>query len=113
MPAVDNSADLYVHAAEYEAEGIGCLEALACGVVPVINDAPKSATKYYAIDEKSLFKCNDSDDLAAKIDWWIEHPEIKAEYSEKYARMSDEKFRRSVCMKRMEEMLSETAAIKK
>ena len=113
MPAVDNSADLYVHAAEYEAEGIGCLEALACGVVPVINDAPKSATKFYAIDEKSLFKCNDSDDLAAKIDWWIEHPEIKAEYSEKYARMSDEKFRRSVCMKRMEEMLSETAAIKK
>lgn len=113
MPAVDNSADLYVHAAEYEAEGIGCLEALACGIVPVINDSPKSATKFYALDDKSLFKFNDPCDLARKIDWWIEHPEIKAEYSRKYATMSEEKFRRSVCMQKMEEMLSLTAAIKK
>ena len=113
MVTVDNSADLYVHAAEYEAEGIGCLEALACGIVPIISDSPKSATKYYALDEKSLFKCNDAKDLAEKIDWWIEHPKEKEEYSAKYAEISREKFDHSACMQAMEDMLLKTASIKK
>lgn len=113
MVELDRSADLYVHAAEYEAEGIGCLEAIACGTVPIINNAPKSATRFYAIDEKSLFNANDSDDLAKKIDWWIEHPEERKEYGKKYAAMAREKFDRGVCMKQMEQMLIETAAIKK
>lgn len=113
MVNVDNSADLYVHAAEYEAEGIGCLEALACGVVPIISDSPKSATKYYALNEKSLFKCNDAKDLAAKIDWWIEHPKEKEEYSAKYAEISKEKFDHAACMQAMEDMLLKTASVKK
>ena len=113
MVNVDNSADLYVHAAEYEAEGIGCLEALACGVVPIISDSPKSATKFYALDAKSLFKCNDARDLAEKIDWWIDHPKEKAEYSAKYAEISKEKFDHSACMQAMEDMLLKTASIKK
>lgn len=113
MVELDRKADLYVHAAEYEAEGIGCLEAIACGTVPVINNAPKSATRFYALDDKSLFDYNDSDDLARKIDWWIEHPEVKKEYEKKYAAMAREKFDRGVCMKKMERMLIETAAIKK
>lgn len=113
MVELDRSADLYVHAAEYEAEGIGCLEAIACGTVPIINNAPKSATRFYAIDERSLFDYNDADDLAKKIDWWIEHPEKRREYEKKYAAMAREKFDRGVCMKKMEQMLIETAAIKK
>lgn len=113
MVEVDNSADLYVHAAEYEAEGIGCLEALACGIVPIIADSEKSATKYYALDEKSLFKCNDAKNLAEKIDWWIDHPKEKAEYSARYAEVSREKFDHSACMQAMEDMLIETASIKK
>lgn len=113
MVELDRSADLYVHAAEYEAEGIGCLEAIACGTVPIINNAPKSATRFYAIDEKSLFDYNDAEDLAKKIDWWIEHPEKRREYEKKYAAMAREKFDRGVCMKKTEQMLIETAAIKK
>ncbi len=113
MVELDRKADLYVHAAEYEAEGIGCLEAIACGTVPVINNAPKSATRFYALDDKSLFDYNDSDDLARKIDWWIEHPEVKKEYEKKYAAMAREKFDRGVCMKKMEKIIIETAAIKK
>ncbi len=35
-----NLADLYVHPAEIEIEAIACLEALACGKVPVISDSP-------------------------------------------------------------------------
>lgn len=86
---------------------------LACGVVPIISDSPKSATKYYAPDEKSLFKCNDAKDLAAKIDWWIEHPKEKEEYSAKYAKISKEKFDHAACMQAMEDMLLKTASVKK
>ena len=108
MVHVNRSADLYVHAAEYEAEGIGCLEALATGVVPVICNSKKSATRFYAIDEKSLFTPGRPKELAAKIDWWIDHPEEKAEYSEKYAEMAREKFDHIACMQAMERMMEKT-----
>ena len=49
-------ADLYCHPAEVEIESIACLEAIACGLVPVIANSPKSAAKAFALDEKSLFK---------------------------------------------------------
>ena len=41
--------------------------------------APKSATPQFAIDERSLFAASDSQDLANKIDYWIEHPEPRAQ----------------------------------
>ena len=63
-------ADLYCHPAEVEIESIACLEAIACGLVPVIANSPKSAAKSFALDEKSLFKNKDPEDMAAKIDYW-------------------------------------------
>lgn len=53
-------ADLYCHPAEVEIESIACLEAIACGLVPVIADSPKSAAKAFALDDKSLFKNKDA-----------------------------------------------------
>jgi glycosyltransferase involved in cell wall biosynthesis len=108
MVNVINSAYIYVHAAEIETEGIGCLEAIVCGVVPLISDSRKSATKYYAIDDKSLFRYNSPKDLAKKIDWWIEHPEIKDEYSKKYLKLADNNFNLNSCMEKMENMLLKT-----
>ena len=79
-----NFCDLYCHPAEVEIEAIACLEAISCGLVPVIANSSKCATKNFAIDERSLFNVNDSTDLARKIDYFIEHPEEKAELSKKY-----------------------------
>lgn len=104
-----NSAYLYVHAAEIEAEGISCLEAIACGLVPIICDSDRCATKSYALTDKSLFKNRDPHDLAEKIDWWIEHPDVRDEYSVKYANFAMDDLRQSECMKKMEDMLIETA----
>ena len=77
--------DLYVHASNVESEALACMEAFASGLVPVIADAPKSATRYFALDERSLFKAEDPRDLAAKIDWWIEHPDERREMGMRYA----------------------------
>ncbi len=104
-----NASDLYVHAANVEAEGIGCLEAMACGVVPVMCDSPKSATKDYALCPQSLFKNGSAADLAAKIDWWIEHADEREEWSGKYAAFSAENFSQTECMRKMERMFVETA----
>ncbi len=79
-----NECDLYVHAAEAEIEAIACIEAFASGLVPVIANAAMSATKQFALDERSLFKNKSSKDLADKIDYWIEHEDEKARMSEKY-----------------------------
>ncbi len=98
-----NSCDLYVHPAEIEIEAIACLEAIACGLVPVISDSSRSATKAFALTDNNLFKCNDPDDLANKIDYWIEHPQEKRRCRDEYLGFS-EKFSFESCMDKMERM---------
>lgn len=101
-----NSCDLYVHPAEIEIEAISCLEAISCGLVPIINNSPRSATKAFALDEKNLFNFNDPKDLANKIDYWIEHPEEKALRSKEYLGFADN-FDHQRCMEEMRKMLEE------
>lgn len=78
-------ADLYVHPADAEIEAVACLEAIACGLVPVIADSPRSAASQFALDERSLFPTNKRVALTRAIDWWIEHPEERAAMSPRYA----------------------------
>lgn len=99
-------SDLYVHPADVEIEAISCLEALACGLVPIISNSPASATKQFALDEKSLFENGCSVDLAKKIDYWIEHSDEKNEYSKKYAEYA-QKFNIHNCIRKVEEMFNE------
>ena len=103
---VINYADLYVHSAEVELEGIACLEAIACGKMTIVSDSKQSATKEFAIDEKCIFKNRNPKDLARVIDYWIEHPEEKKEYEKKYLEGATI-YNQDDCMKRMEEMLFE------
>lgn len=93
-----------------EIESIACLEAIACGLVPVIADSPKSAAKAFALDEKSLFKNKDPEDMAAKIDYWVEHPAERANYSRKYLE-SGTQFEQQSCMRQMERMLFDAVAL--
>lgn len=70
-----NIADLYIHPADIEVEGMSCIEAIACGCVPIVSNSPKSATPSFTVSDKSIFKAGDYKDLANKIDWWLDHPE--------------------------------------
>lgn len=101
---VINSSDLYVHPAEIEIEAISCLEAITCGVVPIISDSPRSATNRFALSDQNLFKNNDPKDLARKIDYWIEHPNEKMECSNNYIGYTM-KFNQTDCMIKMRNML--------
>ncbi len=70
-----NFADLYIHPADIEVEGMTCLEACACGCVPIVSDSKKSATKQFVTNEQSIFKHGNAKDLAKKIDWWLDNPQ--------------------------------------
>lgn len=103
-----NLSDLYVHTSAVEIEAISCLEALSCGIVPLINDSKDSATRYFALHEDNLFDYNDCRDLAKKIDYWYEHPEEKKARAAEYEKFTG-RFNFSRCMDEMETMIEETA----
>lgn len=97
-------ADLYVHTAEIEIESVACLEAICGGLLPIIADSPRSATRYFALTQNNLFRYDSPQELSEKIDYWIEHEEEKRICLEKYLDFS-QKFALDECMKQMEEML--------
>ena len=94
-----------VHPAEIEIEAISCLEAITCGLVPVIADSPRSATRFFALGEDNLFRHGDPMSLAGKIDFWIEHPEDAPDNWNPVTKEFDQ----DACMDGMEEMLRDAA----
>ena len=78
-------ADLAVHCAYVEVEGMSITEALQQAVVPVIATARYSGTATYALDDRSRFPEGDAKALAQKIDYWFDHPQERWEMGFKYA----------------------------
>lgn len=98
-----NYSDLYVHASDIESEAIACIEAISCGKTAVISDSPRSATKAFALTDKNLFKAGDYLDLAKKIDYFIENPDVLTEQNALYEKYA-ESFRIESAMDEMEKM---------
>ena len=77
-------ADLYVHCANVEVEGMGCMEAFAAGTVPVIADSALSSTSAYALSGQNRYKAGNVQELTRKIDYWFEHradlPKVGEDY---------------------------------
>ena len=97
-------SDLYCHTSYAEIEAISCLEALACGCVPIISDSKESATSKFSLCEESTYHFPSPKSLAKKIDYWFEHPEEKKIWSKKYAEFG-KTFNYDDCMAEMERMI--------
>lgn len=108
---VINYSDMYVHTAEAELEGIACLEAICCGKLTIVSNSRLSATKGFAVDDRCVYKNRNPKDLARVIDYFIDHPEAKAECEEKYIN-SAICYDQEDCMKRMEQMMLDTYTTK-
>lgn len=72
MAQASREADLYVHAARIEVEGLGALEVLRHGVVPVLARGPLTATSQFALSEESVFEAGNPRLLARAIDAWVD-----------------------------------------
>ena len=68
-----------------EVEGLSCVEAIKEGLVPIIAKGPVTAAWQFALDERSIFPESDAKALAARIDWWIEHPQERIQMGGRYA----------------------------
>jgi glycosyltransferase involved in cell wall biosynthesis len=79
-------ADLAVHCAFVEVEGMSITEALQQAVVPVIATARYSGTATYALDERSTYPAGDAKALAERIDYWFDHPQERWEMGFQYAK---------------------------
>lgn len=101
-----NYSDVYVHASDYEIEGISCIEAFACGAVPVISDSPLSATSGFCLDPRLLFKHGQYKSLKHRINFLIENPEYKKKLSIAYAE-SAKNFALPLMVDKMEKMFEE------
>lgn len=106
LKEIYNYADFYIHASDAEIEGLACMEAFACGLIPLISNSKKSATSQFALNENCIFKRGSSKDLARKLDYMIEHPEELKELRKQYAE-SAEKYRIDKCIDQIEEMFKE------
>ena len=60
------------------------MEAIQIGIVPIIAEGKHTATSQFALSEMSKFKERDPKDLAAKIDYWLEHPQERKAEANKY-----------------------------
>lgn len=87
---------------------MSCMEAFACGRVPVIADSPLSATPQFALDGRSLFRPGDPDSLAERIDYWIEHPRERLAMEPAYAE-SARQYSIEACVSRFEAFTAEAA----
>lgn len=104
--------DLYVHPADVEIEAISCIEAFSSGLVPIISNSDKSATGGFALDKRSLFVPGNAQNLASKIDYWIEHPEERKKMEIKYSEHGKQ-YALSHCAAMMEQMFCEAIEEKK
>ena len=100
---------LYVHTSDAEIEAISCIEAIACGNVPIISNSDKSATPQFALDDRSLFEAGNSDDLAKKIDNWLSNKQELEKMRKIYAESAN-KYRIENSMKKIEEMFEDEIA---
>ena len=98
--------DLYVHASDMESEAISCIEAFATGLVPVIANSELSATRQFALDDRSLFMLGNPKDLARAIDYWLDNPKERENMEKTYVKAA-KKYSLSISVRKFEEMLNE------
>ena len=92
-------------------EGLSALDAIQQAVVPIIAEAPLSATSQFALDSRSLFPAGNPKALAERIDWWLDHPDELNEMRWKYA-ASVEQYRIDKSIAALIDMFHEACACK-
>ena len=102
-----NYTDLYCHCSYADLEAISCLEAISVGITPVLSDSPLSAVSGFALDKRNVYHHDDPKDLAAHIDYWLDHPKERKENSNLYAGLAS-KYALEDMMVKMEAMFLET-----
>ena len=90
LKAIYRQADLYIHCAILEVEGMSCMEAVQTGLVPVIAEAKLTATPQFALSSESIFHAGNAKELAERIDYWLSDDNRRRAEAERYIGMGSE-----------------------
>jgi glycosyltransferase involved in cell wall biosynthesis len=86
LPAIYNSADIYILASRWEGMAITTLEAMACGVMPVLSDHPSFRLTTNEGKYGLHFPSGDDDALERCLTWLIENPIQRKEIANRAAK---------------------------
>ena len=90
-------ADLCIHCATIEVEGLSIMEAMQQGAVPIIAEGRFSGTSQFALDRRCVFPSQNPEALAGRIDYWLSVPDERWKTGLQYAAsMEQYDIRRSV-----------------
>ena len=78
------NADLFVHCADIEVEGMSCMETIRNGLVPVIAEGKHTACSQFARSKESVYPCGDAKALAERIDYWLSDDTRRKTEAKKY-----------------------------
>ena len=79
-------ADLAIHCATIEVEGLSIMEAMQQAVVPIIAEGRTSGASQFALDRRSVFPEKNPEALAHRIDYWLSHPQERWAMGQRYAK---------------------------
>lgn len=106
LAEIEVNADLFVHCAVVEVEGMSCMEAVQSGLVPVIAESKYSAASEFTLNPQSRFEAGNAEELAERIDYWLEDKERREEESRKYPSFMKE-YDISISIQKLEAMFQE------
>lgn len=110
MPGLLRSQDLLVHASVVDIESLSVMEGIGSGVVPIIARSGLSAASQFALTDQSLFEARNAQQLADRIDWWLDHPMELVSWERKYARFAAQRYSVEFSVRQFIEMERESIA---
>lgn len=84
------NADLFVHCADIEVEGMSCMEMVRNGLVPVIAEGKYTACSQFALSRNSIYPCGNAEALASRIDYWLDNDMRRYHEAQKYLSFTEE-----------------------
>ena len=92
IPELLNKLDLFIYSSNQETFCLSVVEAMMSGTPVIVNDLPVFQEITDNGNYAQLYKTKDADDLAEKIEYFIRHPEARAELGERGRQYALENF---------------------
>jgi glycosyltransferase involved in cell wall biosynthesis len=107
LPRYLSSADIYVSSSLSDGTSNSLLEAMACGLAPIVTDIPANRAWISDGENGFLFPTRDHETLASKIIHLLKNDETRANFGKRSQDIVQQKARQQAEMKKLERAYDE------